>query len=109
MAAAGVDVALRPIWSVPAAASPVGDASSAAQLAATSPEGSLCYHPLVSGSSVLVVTGDTIDDVHGYDLDTGRPLWLETSLPPDAVAARRRPAVGGASRPADNWGFRSTR
>jgi outer membrane protein assembly factor BamB len=33
------------------------------------------------------VTGDTIDDVHGYDLGTGRPLWLETSLPPEAIAA----------------------
>ncbi len=77
-----------PIWSVSLPRHPIGGESDVGPPSATgTAEGSLCYHPLLRGSSVLIVTGDTIDDVHGYDLDTGRPLWLETSLPPEAVAA----------------------
>lgn len=84
-AVAAVDVALRPVWSVPlprrgGAASPTAGGS-----LGPSP-GWLCYHPLVSGMSVLIATGDTLDDIHGYDLSTGRSLWLDTALPPDAVA-----------------------
>ncbi len=86
-AAAGVDVALRPVWSVPLPRRSAGEAASSGSGAGgEAPGGWLCYHPLVSGASVLIATGDTLDDIHGYDLDTGRPLWLETSLPPDAVA-----------------------
>lgn len=84
-AVGAVDVALRPVWSVPlprrggAISSPAGGGFG------PSP-GWLCYHPLVSGVSVLIATGDTLDDIHGYDLSTGRSLWLDTSLPPEAVA-----------------------
>ncbi len=100
-AGAGVDPALQKVWSVPLPRRTAGgEFDPGLPSAPGSPEGSLCYHPLVRGSSVLVVTGDTIDDVHGYDLDTGRPLWLETSLPPEIVAAaqgsgRARSAAGG--------------
>lgn len=95
-AAAGVDVALRPIWSVPLPRRPAEDAASAGVgPGAESLEGWLCYHPLVSGASVLIAAGDTLDDIHGYDLDTGRPLWLETSLPPDAVAAAQPSGLQG--------------
>jgi outer membrane protein assembly factor BamB len=95
-AAAGVDVALRPIWSVPLPRRPAGDAASAgSEPNAESAGGWLCYHPLVCGASVLIATGDTLDDIHGYDLDTGRPLWLETSLPPDAVATAQTSAPQG--------------
>ncbi len=96
-AAGGIDVALQPIWSVPLPRRSAGDAQAEELLAGeASPIDTLCYHPLIAGSSVLVATGDTIDDIHGYDLDTGRPLWLETSLPPDVVAAAQIPP--GASR-----------
>jgi outer membrane protein assembly factor BamB len=93
-AAAAVDVALRPIWSVPLPRRPANDSASAG----SKPEGTegwLGYHPLVSGAAVLIATGDTLDDIHGYDLDTGRPLWLETSLPPDAVAQMQPSALPG--------------
>jgi len=96
-AAAGVDIALRPIWSVLLPRRPADDdnARGEAGSAAASPEGWLCYHPLVSQTSVFVATGDTLDDVHGYDTATGRPLWLETSLPPHAVAAAQTAGLRG--------------
>lgn len=100
-APAGVDVALRPIWSVPLPRRPAADTTVAdttgadTDTTADGPRGWLCYHPLVFGTSVLVATGDTVDDVHGYDLATGRPLWLETSLPPQAVAAAQTAELRG--------------
>lgn len=95
-AAAGVDVALQPLWSVPLPRRAAGAADPAFADNATA-EGTRCYHPLVFQTSVLVATGDTLDDLHGYDALTGRPLWLETSLPPDAVAAAQAAGLGGAA------------
>jgi len=100
----GVDVALQPVWSVPLPCRQAGGApATGLPSSAGTAEESLCYHPLVSASSVLIVTGDTIDDVHGYDLETGRPLWLDTALPPEVVAAQgsngQRNASGGRGGP----------
>lgn len=106
-AAAGVDVALQPIWSVALPRRTVGDASAGGVPSAIgAPERALCYYPVVRGTAVLVVTGDTIDDVHAYDLNTGHPLWRETALPPELIAAaqtsvgRNRSAGGGQQTPA---------
>lgn len=97
-AGAGVDVALQPLWSValPRRSAVVAD-QARAEPATMAAEDWLCYHPLVFQTSVLVATGDTLDDVHGYDLATGRPLWLETSLPPDAVAAAGATGLRGTA------------
>jgi cellulose synthase operon protein C len=35
----------------------------------------LSYHPLVVGDKVLISNGERIEDVHAFDLQTGRPLW----------------------------------
>lgn len=95
-AAAQVDVAQQPIWALALPRRPAGDeASDGAPSAIGTPERALCYHPVVRGASVLIITGDTIDDVHGYDLNTGRPLWLETALPAELMAAAQ--ASGGTS------------
>lgn len=102
-AAAGVDVALQPVWSVALPRRTAGQTSAdGVRSAVGSPERSLCYHPLVQRSSVLIVTGDTIDDVHGYDLHTGRPRWLETALPPEAMVTAPFP---GSSREASGGGL----
>jgi len=95
-AAAQVDVAQQPIWALALPRRPAGDeASDGAPSAIGTPERAMCYHPVVRGASVLIITGDTIDDVHGYDLNTGRPLWLETALPAELMAAAQ--ASGGTS------------
>lgn len=93
-AAADVDIALRPLWSVPLPRRPASDH---AALTPDSTSGWPCYHPVVLGSSVFIQTGDTLDDVHAYELRTGRRLWLDTELPPEAVAARATDLRGAAS------------
>ncbi|MCL4205434.1 MAG: PQQ-binding-like beta-propeller repeat protein [Pirellulaceae bacterium] len=90
----GVDLAMRPIWTVDlphqqADAQWIDDVTRPAE----ERDALLSYHPLVVDGKVLLCTGERIEDVHAYDLQTGRPLW------PEALVADPSPPApaGGAS------------
>jgi len=49
--------------------------------------GLLSYHPLVVGNMAVVCTGEGIEDVHAFDLSTGRRQWqVRTDAVPEDVA-----------------------
>jgi len=82
-----VDVAMRPIWTVPLPARIVrygkDDPLAKHQRIGESQAGLLSYHPLIAGDTVLVCTGEAIRDIHALDLHTGQSLWpreVETNL-----------------------------
>jgi outer membrane protein assembly factor BamB len=93
IAPGSVDLAMRPIWVVDlprqqAEAQWIDDVTRPAE----ERDALLSYHPLVVGDKVLVCNGERIEDVHAYDLQTGRPLWPEATV-------TDRPAPGAAALP----------
>lgn len=86
----GVDIALRPIWTMSSLPLRVandgrGDPVAEYERVGESQTGLLSYHPLIVGDTVLVCTGETIHDIHALDLHSGRSLWPQEADATDEV------------------------
>ncbi len=105
-----VDVALEPIWTV---ALPQRAAESQWIEGVSRPGddegGLLSYHPLIVGDTVVVSTGERVEDLQAFDLRTGRALWPEPAPrerrePEEAPSPLAFPLDWGASGFVERWG-----
>ena len=88
-----IDVALRPIWSVPLPRRAADDQLALDGFrAAERQEGLLSYHPLIVGGQVILTTGERIEDVCAFDARTGERLWPEVTPKPNDGNVTKRPA-----------------
>jgi len=75
----GVDIALRPIWTVPLPTRSVrvgkDDPLAEQERVGESQASLLSYHPLIVGDTVLICTGEETRDIRALHLHSGQSLW----------------------------------
>jgi outer membrane protein assembly factor BamB len=83
-----VDVALQPAWSVPLPRRFAGDRLSLDEhRSGEHRDALLSYYPLVVEDTVLVCSGESLDDVSAWDLRTGQARWPEVASVPEERSA----------------------
>lgn len=98
VASTGVDIALQPLWRVALPSLHAEDRlPDGAVRPAETRDALLSYHPIVVRGSVLLSTGESLEDVHAFDLHGGQRLWPGEVAP--AVNAAVAPAVPGLVLP----------
>jgi hypothetical protein len=76
-----VDITLQPTWTVPLPLRVGNDTLSADEHRSSEHRDALLsYYPLVVDDTVLVCTGEGIEDVHAFDLRTGERRWPAVDL-----------------------------
>ncbi|MCY2986744.1 MAG: PQQ-binding-like beta-propeller repeat protein [Planctomycetota bacterium] len=98
VASTGVDIALQPLWRVALPSLNTDDRLlGGIARPAEARDTLLSYHPIVVRSSVLLNTGESLEDVHAFDLHSGQRLWPGEVAP--AANDVAPPAVPGLVLP----------